>query len=80
MGITLKERVEKIFKDNNLNYHCDYNNNTQQVTITIIDGNQFNNHLKLVEIMKRNGFVHIDEYIIAGKAEYYDAEHTFELQ
>lgn len=79
MAMTLKERVSEIFAKNKISYYCDYNCNAQQVIITIFDGDWKHDHLFLKNLMDKNGFECIDEYITDSDCDCYDCEYTFQL-
>ena len=77
--MTLKEKITEIFYKHNLDYDCDYNNNAQQVIITILDGDWKHDHLYLKNIMEQNGCTIEDEYITSSDRECYDCEYVFQL-
>ena len=77
--MTLKEKITEIFNKHNLDYDCDYNNNAQQVIITILDGDWKHDHLYLKNIMEQNGFTIEDEYITSCDSDCYDCKYVFQL-
>ena len=77
--MTLKEKITEIFNKHNLYYDCDYNNNAQQVIITILDGDWKYDHLYLKNVMEQNGFTIEDEYITSSDDDCYDCEYVFQL-
>ena len=77
--MTLKEKITEIFNKHNLDYDCYYNNNAQQVIITILDGDWKHDHLYLKNIMEQNGFTIEDEYITSSDGDCYDCEYVFQL-
>ena len=77
--MTLKEKITEIFNKHNLDYDCDYNNNAQQVIITILDGDWKHDHLYLKNIMEQNGFTIEDEYITSSDGDCYGCKYVFQL-
>lgn len=75
METTLKDKIYKLFKENDLNY--DYSVFDNKVNIYVYWGDWKHDHCRLKHIMSDNGFECISEYITDSDDDCYDAEYTF---
>lgn len=75
MATKLEQKVEKIFKDNELPYEYSVFNN--EVSVSIYWGDWKHDHCRLKYIMSNNGFICANEHITDSDSDCYDAEYTF---
>ena len=75
----VQERVEKVFKENNLTYDWDVDLTlTYVVTINVQWGDWKHDHICLRRIMEQNGFIFFGEEVTEEDgSDTYSATHTY---
>ena len=73
----MEKLIKEIFASNKLDYDYTYNHNTQEVCISIFDGDWKHDHIRLMNIMEDNDFICTSRYVKKSDCDCYDGEYTF---